>query len=56
MYMTVILVFLSILAVMGTLKNKKMHNKPGLLIGGTFTALLVLVTLIAVYDEIVGIQ
>ncbi|MFC4078184.1 hypothetical protein ACFOUO_15400 [Salinithrix halophila] len=54
--MTVIMIFISILAVMGTLKNKRSGNKPGLLIGGAFTALTVAITLIAIYDEIVGLQ
>lgn len=54
--MTVILIFISILAVMGTLKNRRTGNKPGFLIGGLFTVATIGITLLAVYDEIVGIQ
>lgn len=56
MYMTVILIFCSVLAVLGTLKNKKSGNKPGFLIGGLFTVALIGTTLLAIYDEIIGLQ
>lgn len=55
-YMTVILIFVSILSVMGTLYNKRTGNKPGFVIGGLFTLAIVGVTLIAIYDELIGIQ
>ncbi|WP_169713537.1 hypothetical protein [Paludifilum halophilum] len=54
--MTVILIISSILAVIGAWKNKKSDNKPGFLIGGIFTIGLIGVTLLAIYDEIVGMQ
>ncbi|PTX52208.1 hypothetical protein C8P63_13124 [Melghirimyces profundicolus] len=56
MYMTVILIFITVLAIMGTLKNKRSGNKPGYMIGGLFTLALIGVTLLAIYDEIVGIE
>ncbi|WP_146160452.1 hypothetical protein [Desmospora activa] len=56
MYMTVILIFVSILAVMGTLYNKRTNNKVGFLLGGLFTLAVVGVTLIAVYDGLIGVQ
>lgn len=56
MYMTVILIFVSILCVLGTLHNKRTGNKPGLLLGGLFTLAIVGVTLIAVYDGLIGVQ
>ncbi|QKG84245.1 hypothetical protein GXN76_07005 [Kroppenstedtia pulmonis] len=54
--MTVILIFCSVLAVIGTLKNKKSGNKPGFLIGGLFTVALIGTTLLAIYDELIGLQ
>ncbi|EGK14253.1 hypothetical protein ACFQ49_08830 [Kroppenstedtia eburnea] len=56
MYMTVILIFISVLAIRGTLTNKREGNKPGFYIGGLLTLATVGVTLLAIYDELIGIQ
>ncbi len=55
-FMVPLLVLISILAVWGTLYNKKTGNKPGFVIGGVFTLGIVGVTLLALYDLFVGIQ
>ncbi|BCU81627.1 MULTISPECIES: hypothetical protein [Polycladomyces] len=56
MYMVVILVLMCILAVRGVLYNKRTQNKSGFIIGGIFTAGLIGVTLLALYDTFVGLQ
>lgn len=56
LFMATILVLISILAVQGTLYNKKINNKPGLIIGGIFTIGLIGVTLLSLYDLVVGIN
>lgn len=56
LFMATILVLISILAVQGTLYNKKTNNKPGFIIGGIFTIGLIGVTLLSLYDLVVGIN
>lgn len=56
LFMTTILILISILAVQGTLFNKKTNNQPGYIIGGIFTLGLIGVTLLSVYDLIFGID
>lgn len=56
MYMVIILVLMSILAVIGTLHNKKAGNRFGFFVGGLFTLTLVGVTCLALYDAIIGLQ
>ncbi|MFD1428101.1 hypothetical protein JOD24_001751 [Kroppenstedtia sanguinis] len=53
--MTVILIFISALAIKGTLTNKKEGNKPGFYIGGLLTLGTLCVTFLAIYDELIGI-
>jgi len=55
-FMVPLLVLIAILAIRGTLYNKKTGNKPGFVIGGIFTLGIVGVTLLALYDFFVGIQ
>lgn len=54
-FMVPLLVLICIFSIMGTLHNKKTRNIPGLIIGGCFTLGIVLVTMIALYDLIIGI-
>lgn len=54
--MTIILIFISILAVVGTLNNKRSGNKSGFILSSMFTIATIGVTLLAIYDELVGIQ
>jgi len=56
LFMTIILVLISILAIRGTLFNKKTQNQPGFIIGGVFTLGLVGVTLLSVFDLFFGIN
>lgn len=56
MYMVVILILVSILAVIGTLYNKRTNNKVGFILGALFTIPLIGVTLLAIYDATIGIQ
>lgn len=56
MYMVVILILVSILAVIGTLYNKRTNNKAGFLLSALFTVPLIGVTLLAIYDATIGIQ
>jgi len=53
--MVVILLILSVLSIKGTLYNKKTNNKEGFFLGCFFTSILVIITLIALYDTIIGI-
>jgi len=56
MYMVIILVLMSILAVIGTLHNKKTGNRFGFFVGGLFSLALIGVTGLALYDAFVGLQ
>ncbi|GGE10613.1 hypothetical protein GCM10011571_09900 [Marinithermofilum abyssi] len=56
MYMTVIMILVSALSFWGAMYNKKTGNTPGFIIGGLFSLTLIGVTLIAIYDELIGIQ
>ncbi|MEW9031955.1 MAG: hypothetical protein AB2404_04405 [Planifilum fimeticola] len=56
MYMVIILVLMSILAVIGTLHNKRTGNRFGFFVGGLFTLALIGVTGLALYDAFVGLQ
>ncbi|WP_164491675.1 hypothetical protein [Staphylospora marina] len=55
-FMVPLLVIISILAVKGTLYNKKTGNKPGFVIGGLFTLGMLGITGLALYDLFVGLQ
>lgn len=55
-FMVPLLVIISILSIRGVIDNKKIGNKPGVIIGGVFTLALVGVTLLSLYDLFVGIQ
>jgi hypothetical protein len=55
-FMVPLLVITSILAIMGTMYNKKTGNSAGFYIGGVFTLGVVAVTLLSLYDLFVGIQ
>jgi hypothetical protein len=55
-FMVPLLVIISILAIRGTMYNKKTGNKPGFIIGGLFTLGLLGVTGLALYDFFVGLQ
>ncbi|SHE45076.1 hypothetical protein SAMN05444392_101514 [Seinonella peptonophila] len=50
------LVISTILAVYGTVYNKKTKNMPGMVIGGAFTLGLGCIALLAVYDFIFGVD
>jgi|GEM_PF-1965926 len=56
LFMAIVLILISILAVRGTLYNKKTNNKPGFIIGGIFTIGLIGVTLLSVFDLFLGID
>ena len=56
MYMVIILVLMSILAVIGALRNKKEGNRFGFVVGGLFALVLIGVTGLAIYDTFVGLQ
>jgi hypothetical protein len=55
-FMVPLLVLISILAIRGTIYNFRTKNKPGYIIGGLFTAGIIGITLLALYDFFVGIQ
>jgi cytochrome c biogenesis protein ResB len=55
-FMVPLLVITSILAIIGTIYNKRTANTPGFYIGGAFTVCIVAVTLLSLYDLFVGIQ
>ncbi|MCS1350810.1 hypothetical protein [Mechercharimyces sp. CAU 1602] len=55
MYMVIILIVMSVLAIIGTLYNKRTNNKPGFIIGGMFTLGLVGSTLLAIFDTVIGL-
>lgn len=55
-FMVPLLVITSILAIIGTIYNKRTANAPGFYIGGAFTVCIVAVTLLSLYDLFVGIQ
>lgn len=54
-FMVPILVGISILSVIGFLYNKRTGNTPGAVIGGAFTVGIIGVTLLSLYDMIVGL-
>ncbi len=56
MYMTVILIFISVPRDQRYPDQQKEGNKPGFYIGGLLTLATIGVTLLAVYDELIGIQ
>ncbi len=55
-FMEPLLLICSILAIIGTLNNKKSGNKPGFVIGGILTLGLIGITGLALYDLIIGLQ
>jgi hypothetical protein len=55
-FMVPILVIITLLAIRGTMYNKKTGNKPGFIIGGLFTLGILGVTLLSLYDLFVGIK
>jgi hypothetical protein len=55
-FMEPLLLICSILAIMGTLKNKKSGNKPGFILGGILTLGLIGVTGLALFDLVIGLQ
>ncbi|SFJ29533.1 hypothetical protein [Thermoflavimicrobium dichotomicum] len=55
-YMEPILVVCTLLAIWGTLYNKKTGNKPGFIIGGILTLGMIGITALALYDLFVGLQ
>lgn len=56
LFMVVTLVLITLLAIRGTLYNKKTKNQPGFILGGLFTLGLVGCTLLAIYDLVLGIN
>ncbi|RAL26540.1 hypothetical protein [Thermoflavimicrobium daqui] len=55
-YMEPILLLCTILAIWGTLKNKKSGNKPGFIIGGLLTLGMIGITGLALFDLLFGLQ
>ncbi|WP_156877510.1 hypothetical protein [Shimazuella kribbensis] len=55
-FMVPLLVITSVLAIIGTMYNKRTGNAAGFYIGGLFTLGTVVVTLISLYDLFIGIQ
>lgn len=55
-FMVPFMVLFSIFSIYGTLYNLKTKNMPGALIGGSFTAALVVITLLSLYDFFLGID
>jgi hypothetical protein len=55
-FMVPLLVITSVLAIIGTMYNKRTGNSVGFYIGGVFMLGLVAVTLLSLYDLFVGIQ